>query len=483
MKQRLTLLFSLFVLFQISTAQTIVSVTYLETATAAQLANGNPFLLSFLEFDVDSYRVIYTTDDLDGNEVEVSGLLTIPNDPGKQYPLLVYQHGTSGSPEDVPSDPNNGNAYLTQLYSSLGYVGIAPDLLGLGVHEGIHPYVHADSEAWVAADMIRAVRSYADNPDNELFINDQIFVTGYSQGGHSSMALHREIESNLGGEMTVTAGSHQSGPYSISGVMRELLFTDEDYGFVAYLPNTALAMQAAYGNIYNELSDIFKPQYIDLVQQFADDELNLFDLNEQLIDSLLLYEGVAAPGRLFLDSVIDEVQTNPDHPVNLALKDNDVYDWAPQAPTRILYCMADDQVPFMNSIIANDTMQANGAAELITADVSPTSDHVSCVEPAIISTIFFFGAYQLVEELVNTENIVYDLPFEVFPNPVDNQLNIKDLPISGRYVIYDVKGQIVQENFLTEGDHQLDMSTLNSGAYYMQIIGESNVFQHKIMKR
>lgn len=460
-------------------AQEVVEVTFLGSTSEAQLASLNSALIPFLKNGVDNYKVIYTTTDLDGNTVNVSGLLCVPDDNTKRYPLLCYAHGTSGGPDDVPSDPDNGNATLTQIWGGLGYVSIAPDLLGLGEHEGIHPFVHAESEAWVAADMLKAIRAYAE--ENDIFINDQIFSTGYSQGGHSSMALHRELELNQSDEFTVTAASHQSGPYDISGVMRDLLFIEEDYGFVAYLPNTAIAYEAVYGNFYDELGDIFKPQYVDLIQQFADDEIDLFDLNLQLIDSLILYNGVAAPGKLFHDDLIVELADNPDHPINVALRDNDVYDWAPTAPTQILYCTADDQVPFMNSIVAKDGMDANGSTSVTLFDVDSDANHGECVFPAFTAALFFFAAEQEISDVSSTYNVSFDLPFEVFPNPVGDELTIKDLPENGELILTDMAGRQIFQTTLSEGDQTVNVAAVNAGIYVMQVFGEETVWQQKLV--
>ena len=447
--------------------------------TKAQLSAINPALFSFLKNGVDSYEVIYTSVDLDGNEVEVSGLLCVPDDNTKRYPLLCYQHGTSGSPDDVPSNPDNGNALLTRIWCGLGYVAVAPDLLGLGVHEGIHPFVHAESEAWVAADMMKAIRAYAE--DNEIYINEQVFLTGYSQGGHSSMALHRELELNQSTEFTVTAASHQSGPYSISGVMRDLLFIEEDYGFVAYLPNTAISYQAVYDNIYDELSDIFKPEYAPLIEQFANDEINLFDLNTTLINLLIQNEGVAAPGKLFLDDLVEAVQNDPNHPINVALRDNDVYDWAPQARTQILYCEADEQVPFMNSIIAADTMMANGAPNILLNDVDSDASHTQCVFPAAFSALLSFGSLQEIEDVSNIYEISNELPFDVFPNPVDQFLTIKGLPENSEMHLLDLSGRAIFSTTLMEGDETVNLSDISKGVYLMQFFGESQVWQQKLV--
>ncbi|MCB0636640.1 MAG: hypothetical protein KDC54_08485, partial [Lewinella sp.] len=210
----------------------------------------------FIQYGIDMYKVTYTTPDAFGALDTASGLLVVPIlEEESALPLLVYQHGTVTGPSDVPSNLQGGWE-LAAITGGMGYASLAPDYLGLGESRGFHPYVHAATEASAGLDMIRAVKSYA--PEMDLYLNEQLFLTGYSQGGHASMALHRSLELDHSDEFTVTAASHLSGPYSISGTMRDLILSDEAYGYVAYLPNTILSYHTVYG-LYEGLDAFFKP--------------------------------------------------------------------------------------------------------------------------------------------------------------------------------------------------------------------------------
>jgi hypothetical protein len=57
------------------------------------------------------------------------------------------------------------------------------------------------------------------------------------------------------GATSVTAAAHLSGPYSLSGAMRDLILSETEYSYPAYIPNTVLGFNEAYG-IYNNLSEI-----------------------------------------------------------------------------------------------------------------------------------------------------------------------------------------------------------------------------------
>ena len=192
-------------------AQDLISSQYLSNVSKANLEStyGTAF-----HNGVDLYRVLYTTPDVLGVLDTASGLLVVPDDPGFAYPLLVYQHGTINSRWDVPSQLAGGYQLAT-VFGGHGYATVAADYVGLGEARGLHPYVHADTEASAAIDFLFAARQFADQNDF-LTLNDQLFVTGYSQGGHAAMAAHRALELDYSSDFTVTAAAPMSGPYSVS---------------------------------------------------------------------------------------------------------------------------------------------------------------------------------------------------------------------------------------------------------------------------
>jgi hypothetical protein len=458
--------------------QELVSATLLGSKTKAQLLTQ--FNVPFIQFGVSYYRITYTTTDIQGAADTVSGLLVVPDNSAKIYPRLVYQHGTSGSKQDVPSfNYNGGEGSIGLLFGGLGYVALMPDYLGLGVSDGFHPYVHAASEASVALDMLRAAADYT--AANNVQTNSQLFITGYSQGGHAAMALQREIEKNQGAEFSVTASAPLSGPYSIGEVMRALILTDEVYYFPAYIPNTILSYQTAYGNLFDEISDVFKPAYAGLIGQFYAGTLDLSDLNDQLIVTLIANEGESRPYRMFQDSIVQAVANDPAHPFNIALKDNNTYtNWTPQAPTRLYYCMADDQVPFENSILARDSLLAAGAADLQILDVNSTADHGGCVVPALTNTLLFFLGYQQIGTL-SSVNPLDAGQLEFSPNPARDEVSIRELPARGQLSVIAFDGRILKSVALPAGTHTLSVQDIPDGIYMVEFRSGSKVWNEKLI--
>ena len=475
---RLTLPVLIFFLFitSFTQAQNLIDSEYKGSRTLSQMQNDFGFLM---QNGVEMYKVLYETLDVHGELDTASGLLVIPvREEALQYPLLCYQHGTVSSKTDVPSELRGGYELAT-VFAGLGYLTVAPDFLGLGESRGFHPYVHADSEASSGIDMMRAAREYAD--ENGVGVNEQVFITGYSQGGHAAAALHKEIQENHSSEFNVVASAPMSGPYSISGVMRDVILSDEAYSFPAYLANTALGYDVVY-DLFDDVEEYFTQPYAARIQQFYDGDLPLTSLNTLLISLLNQNEGASVTKFMLQDSILEAIADNPEHPINLALADNDVYDWAPEAPTRLIYCTADDQVSFLNSVVADSVMNANGAADLDAVDVNPAFDHGQCVEPATINAAIFFGQFQELLPVSTNEWLRKD-QVAVFPNPANDVLTIRHEFSTARLELVDLNGSVVLSRILGDQAENIGIAGLASGVYVLRVTTKSGMWVEKVVKK
>jgi len=430
---------------------------------------------NFMSNGVELYKITYTTVDLEGRPDTASGLIVFPDLDNRILPLLCYQHGTVGSRDDVPSNLRGGYE-IAEVFGGLGYVSVAPDYLGLGESRGIHPYVHADSEAWVAVDMLFAAREFA--AQKGVPLNDQLFVTGYSQGGHAAAALHRDIQHNYADDFIVTASAPMSGPYNISGVMRDLILSEEEYFFPSYLPYTILSYNAVYG-LYDDLNAILKEPYSSMVNRFVEEEINLSELNTALIDTLTGRAGGSFTSAMLQDSVIQNFTGNPSHPINVALEDNDVYDWAPQAPARLYYCVGDDQVPFRNSVVADSVMNENGAPDVGSVNLGDMLDHGECVEPAVINGALFFGLFQNIE--TTSIGQIADTRVAAYPNPVRELLRV-EAPEGAYLELADLNGRILLRGEVNGGQSSLNTGPLPKGIYLLRVRTRAGSWSGKVVK-
>lgn len=333
------------------------------------------------QYEVDFYKINYRTLHPNGDSVDVSGALCLPVGVDCGLPLASYQHGTVANKTNVPSY-QNGESNIGVVLASVGYAVAMPDYIGLGDSEGLHPYVHAESQATTSLNLLRAAKELKEELGFEL--NEQVFVCGYSQGGHAAMALHKMIQEEAADEFTVTASAPMSGPYDVSGIQAEVLTNGEPYPTPGYLPYVIMSYELVYGTLYDELEDIFLPEYAAVLPDLFDGSNSIGFINGQL---------PSVPSEMLQPEVFQAYLNDPQHPIRIAMQDNDLYDWVPEAPTRLYGCTADTQVAWENSIFTAEWMTANGALE-VEAVNGGAFDHGECAPLAILAGFLFFEQYR-----------------------------------------------------------------------------------------
>ena len=177
-------------------------------------------------FSVHYYKIVYETVDPFGLPILASGGLFVPQENPEALPLLSYQHGSEIYKPWVPSQ--NDSFWFPQalFYATSGYLTVMPDYLGLGDSPGLHPYLHAKTEASAVVDMLRAVKAFS--LSNDINLNDQLFLTGYSHGGHATAAAQRDIEALHSEEFQITASAPMAGPYDLARSLNNIS-TNSDF--------------------------------------------------------------------------------------------------------------------------------------------------------------------------------------------------------------------------------------------------------------
>lgn len=428
---------------------------------------------TLIENGIELYKITYTTVDVFGKPDTASGLIILPSTGKKSFFPVIYQHGTVDDRNDVPSNVKGGWE-AGAVFAGMGYLTILPDYLGLGTSRGYHPYVHAASQSWAASDMLKATISFAANAG--ITLNEKLFITGYSQGGHASMALHRDLEKNPIPGFKVAGASHLSGPYSISTSMLEILLSEKEYGQSGYVPHTLLAYNPIY-KLYGSLNQVIKSAYLDIVLRRQKEEIGLNQMNTLLTAALKKDFGKAIPTYIFQDSVVNNIKNNPNHPVRLALKDNDTYDWVPKVPTRILYCKADEQVGYTNALLADSVMRARGAQNVFLKDLNSAFNHGQCVEPALLNTVMFFKSLSVSTSIYAVNSQTSEL--KVYPNPASSYLSFGNIPNSSTVEWYNLQGQKMGNEILSSGN-ELYVGDLPDGLYLFRATSGSQVFMGKV---
>ena len=145
------------------------------------------------KYDVKVYSVDYETTDPNGNTAIASGAVYYPLGIDQPLSLLSGQHGLTIKKSEVASlIPIYG--YLGLFGASIGYAAVQPDYLGLGNSDFPYYPVYQKSNGKVLLDMVEGVQAFS--CENDIELNDNLFVIGYSNGGYNSIAMHDELSKN-----------------------------------------------------------------------------------------------------------------------------------------------------------------------------------------------------------------------------------------------------------------------------------------------
>lgn len=329
---------------------------------------------------VEAWKMVYSTINAQGEPTRASALAVIPSESGSALPMASYQHGTVLLREDVPSRLNTEGS-LGLILGATGYAAVLPDYVGLGDSPGFHPYHHAKSEATAVVDGLRAMREFLSRVS--LTWNGQLFLTGYSQGGHATLAAQREIEQFHAVEFEITASAPAAGAYDLAGTALPDFLSGRAQPNPYYLPYFLKAYIDVYGWA-PDLAAVLRPPWNTNLPPLLDGAHDGGQLNAVL---------PADPLQILESSALQSLRENPNDPLRLALRDNGLVEgWSPHSPTRLYHCLADQDVLFANSQVAYDAFRAAGSTNLALVDPFPPGTHGTCVPFALLSAKEWFDS-------------------------------------------------------------------------------------------
>ncbi len=341
-----------------------------------------PKIIMPVKNGVDIYEIIYRVQWIDGTWRNASGIYYAPKT-DKPVPYMMFGHGTQIEKHRNITD-DDSQQMICLIFATDGYATMYPDYYGIGKGEGKHLYQHAWSEAWSFIYMLYAIDEL--NQTLGLKHNSQLFLTGYSQGGHSSKAAHKYLQELNDPRFVVTASSPMSGAYDMTGEQEKYMF--QEYPRPFYLPYLLLSYQEAYGiveadNIYS----IFKSPFDTLLPPFFEhnDNRTLDELNAMM---------PKIPKDVVTDEMMNEYLNNPDFEFKKRLKENNLTNWKPEAAMQLCYCKGDREVSYKNSEVAYESMKALGATKVKLNNLSDKLDHNTCAGFAVISTKYFFDRFR-----------------------------------------------------------------------------------------
>ena len=333
-------------------------------------------------YSVRLYKVVYETITPIGGKTRASGALILPESTGRPLPLISYQHGTITQTNKAPSAmETTGEAFVGVAMATAGYAVVEADYLGLGESPGLHPYHHARSEASACVDLLRAARTICST--NGFPLTNRLFLCGYSQGGHATLALLREIETHHAAEFPVTACAPMAGAYDLPGV------TTGDFLSGRIFPNPYyfLYLLAAFQDVYHfapTLQDLLAPPYNTTLPPLLHGNTTGGIINAALPQD---------PTLILKPEYLVAFRSDPRHPLRLALRDNGLCDWTPSTPLRLYHCSGDQDVIVANSKVAAAGFQARGATNVVWLDPLPGANHGGCAQPSLLAAKIWFDSF------------------------------------------------------------------------------------------
>jgi pimeloyl-ACP methyl ester carboxylesterase len=293
------------------------------------------------------YRVEYWTLDPQGEPTVASGLVALPKK-GPLHAAVSYQHGTTSNRHLTPSKPTLHEGVLgSAIFAGAGYLFAAPDYIGLGTSSKPHPYLYAETTAITTLDLLVAAKTLVQSLG--FTCPPDVYLVGFSQGGHATMAAHRALEVMPDPPFRVKASAGAAGPYNLAGITFPAALEGKSGGDSLYLAWSSLA----YSIIYNQPLDSL------LVSPYAKKAPALFD-GEHEADAIMAALP-AKPREMFTKEFLDAFDNKKPHWFLEALDQNEVFRWTPKAPVRLYYGDLDVDVPPQEAKAAEAEFQKRGA--------------------------------------------------------------------------------------------------------------------------
>lgn len=471
-------------------------------------------LFTYKNYSVNAVKVIYNTIDGKGNPTFASGVVFLPVVSSTTFmPVFSYLHGTLTRDLDAPSYLMGLESAIGWIMAMDGYISVLPDYLGLGDGPGFHPYQHAGSEATASIDMLTAAMLLCESTLTKP--NGDLYLSGYSQGAHAALATQSEIQKNPLPGLTLRKTVAGSGAYSLSAVQKKYIFDHPEYPSPSFLPYLLLGYQEVYGNLYSDIGQVFTSTYQSIPALF--NGLQTVDqINAQL---------PALWKTMFVPAYLWNIQYNYFHPVNSALRKNDVINWKPKSDLHLYYCTCDELVAVENSLLAYMSFILKGSYKVSCLPVGPFK-HAECapfvlllakiqfdcasgVNPCGINLLSLLksasekdltdftlavqsvGQFPYLAEIMENKEIEAMLrepdepeSIRVYPNPA-RDMAILELPLEkgypNRLQLFDIQGRIIIDKTCTENKVQLDLRPVPTGIYNLVINGSTALTERLIV--
>lgn len=305
---------------------------------------------NWAEYDVTYYSITYRTEYM-GKPMDSKGLLIVPNGIDT-VDLLMYCHGTEipsealGVKNVTPSlysgsmDTHNDVRNMGLGWASKGYVVFIPDYIGFGLTLGTdHPYVYYPELFISNIDGLLAVKKHFS--DQGYYYDNQLFITGWSQGGGACLSAHRYIQEQYASEFSVEASSGLAGLLNFQRVLEDNLTLSDEESQI--MPIVSWAVYTV-----NKFSELKRPT----------DQIYLFPVYNQMSS---IFVPSKKPNEVFVPDFIKKILNGEDTQFRDVMARNSfTAGWLPVGKVFLHHGDADNVVPYYCSTEAQTGLKAMG---------------------------------------------------------------------------------------------------------------------------
>jgi len=239
-------------------------------------------------------------------------------------PIVLYAHGTNTNKAlniaNITDSTNTEGVLIAAMFAAQGYIVVAPNYAGYDISTlGYHPFLNAAQQSGEMMDILTAARAALPKTFSSATSDSgQLFITGYSEGGHVAMATQRALQA---AGAKVTAAAPLSGPYALEAFGDAIFFGHVNLGSTVFGPLLTTSYQHAYSNIYTATTDIYSTTYASGIDTLLPSTTPLATIFSQgLLPQTAAFNSttpvVSIPGQAALSSILTSLLAVPSDPAD-----------------------------------------------------------------------------------------------------------------------------------------------------------------------